>query len=90
VTKQETNVQRLLELGWAETPSAEPTCRTFVRAGLEADAWEDGTVDVSTSSGKLLNLRSSAGVDAALQDALDRCKEQVAAHSAALAALEAL
>ena len=90
MTKQETNIQRLRELGWTEKPSDEPTCRTFARAGLEADAWEDGTVDVSASDGTLLHLRTCTDVDDALQAARDFGKKRVAAWSAALAALEAL
>lgn len=88
MTKQETNIQRLLELGWTEKPGDTPTkFRTFEREGLEADAWADGTVDLSTSNGMFLHLRTGEDVDDALQAARDYCQKKVAAYRAALEAL---
>lgn len=85
--KQETNIQRLLELGWTEKPIDTPKCRTFTRPGLEADAWEDGDVYLSASNGLLLHVRAGEDVDDALQAARDYCQKKVAAYAAALEAL---
>jgi len=84
MTTQQKNCARLLELGWTETDPSDSDCRTFVRNGLEADAWADGTVNVDTLKGHMLGYGIYPDTDTALEKAREFCAQGIKVYTDAL------
>lgn len=83
---QEENCSRLKELGWTEAAPdpANPDCRTFVRDGLEAEAWTDGKVNVNTLKGHMLGFGIYPDADTALEAAREFCEKYIKVYTDAL------